>query len=244
VLVAPRPAVRPWRIALQEIRARQVASDRVEPIMNSDSGRRAAARRALGLCLLGALAVGCGSSTAKSDGGSGGSGGSAGHGAIGSTGGAEDGGKTDGPSTCPPPELVTDDATSGTMSWRDDGTLECAQIIEVTHILTSTTDALVLNASAINGTMLTGVLLDLTNTDGTTLGGTYHCNADGGVYAAINYTGTGVSDPPLDCTITIANPGASTDHAQGTFSLTLATEGGTKQVTAGTFDIVLKPTGG
>ena len=212
--------------------------------LDLDLGRRAAGWRALGLCLLSALAIGCGSSTAKSDGGSGGSGGSAGHGAIGSTGGARDGGKTDGPSTCPPPELVTDDATSGTMSWRDDGTLECAQIIEVTHILTSTTDALALNASAINGTMLTGVLLDVTNTDGTTLGGTYHCNADGHVYAAITYTGTGVSNPPLDCTITIANPGSSTDNAQGTFSLTLPTDGGTKQVTAGTFDIVVTATGG
>jgi hypothetical protein len=205
-------------------------------------GRRAAARRALGLCLLGALAVGCGSSAAKSDGG--GSGGSAGNTALGSTGGARDGGKTDGPSTCPPPELVTGSATSGTMSWRDDGTLQCPQVIEVTRILTGTSDGLDIDAAATNGTMVTGVDLDVTNTDGTALGGTYHCNADGHVYAAITYTGRGVSNPPIDCTITIANPGSSTDHAQGTFSLTLATDGGTKQVTAGAFDIVLTPTGG
>jgi len=228
-------------------RALEVASDRVQPIMSLDLGlgRRGTARRAWGLCLLGAFAVGCGSSAAKSDGGgSGGGGGSAGQGAIGSTGGARDGGKTDGPSSCPSAELVTGSATSGTMSWRDDGTLECAGVIEVTRIVTSTSDALDINASGINGTMLTGVDLDVTNTDGTALGGTYHCNADGQIYAAITYTGKGVSNPPLDCTITIANPGSSTDHAQGTFSLTLPTDGGTKQVTAGTFDIVVTATGG
>ena len=130
------------------------------------------------------------------------------------------------------------------MSWRDDGTLECAQLIEVTRIVTGTSDALDIGASAINGAMVTAVDLDVTNTDGTALGGTYHCNADGHIYAAITYTGSGVSNPPLDCTITIANPGSSAGLAQGTFSLTLATDGGTKQVTAGTFDIVITPTGG
>jgi hypothetical protein len=211
----------------------------------SSLGKRGAARRAIGLCLLGALAVGCGSSAAKGDGGgSGGSGGSAGQGASGSTGGARDGGQTDGPSSCPPAALVTGNATSGTMSWRDDGTLECAQLIEVTRIVTSTSDALDINASGINGTMVTGVDLDVTNTDGTALGGTSHCGTDGQVFAAITYSGRGVGNPPLDCTITIADPGSSTDHAQGTFSLTLATDGGTKQVTGGTFDIVVTPTGG
>ncbi len=195
------------------------------------------AGRALGLCLIGALAAGCGSSAAHGDGG--GSGGS-----TGGTGGARDGGKTDGPSSCPPAEIVSGNATSGTMSWRDDGTLQCPQVIEVTRMTGSTFDILDINAAATNSTMVTGVDFDVTSTDGTPLGGTYHCNADAHAPAAVIYSGKGVSNPPLDCTITIANPGSSTEHAQGTFSLTLATDGGTKQVTGGTFDIVVTLTGG
>jgi hypothetical protein len=203
-------------------------------------GIRATARRALGFCLIGAFAVSCGSSTAAKDGG--GSGGSAGHGATGGTGGARDGGKTDGPGTCPP-ALVTPGASSGTMSWVDDGTLECAQVIEVTRTIGSTLDTLDINAASTNGTMVTGVDFEVTTTDGTPLTGTYHCNADGHAPGVVIYSGAGVSGSPLDCTITIANPGSSTD-VQGTFSLTVPTEGGTKQVTDGTFEIAVSPTGG
>ena len=121
------------------------------------------------------------------------------------------------------------------VSWNDNGTSQCAVVVEATRVTNSSQDFL----EIIGGTS-TGVGLALTVVSYTSaLGGTYNCKTDAGatsLYVDFVYTGTTASTV-LDCTITITNAGTpGSANAVGSFSATLSTGGGTTTITQGIFD--------
>ncbi|HEY4188310.1 MAG TPA: hypothetical protein VGP07_24765 [Polyangia bacterium] len=177
------------------------------------------------IVLMGALvlAAGCGSGSSGTPGGgrSSGLGGTSG-GAGGKSGGA--GGAT---------ACVAVMPAGSSMSWVDNGTAECAYIIESGRTTDATQDFL-----EIIGATTGGLGFGLTVVSYTTpLAGVYHCSgsAPGSQYVAVTYSGTQV-----DCTITVDNPGTPGGaNATGSFSATFAVTGGTSvttTVTSGLFD--------
>jgi hypothetical protein len=175
--------------------------------------------------------AGCGSA------GQNGAGGATGTGAAGGTSGPGD----DGGSTCAPIQVNPNElgSTSGVMSWRDDGSLQCPYWATAVHRSGTGYESL-----SIGGTTSTGTqaFVDLSGDPG--LAGTFPCDLGNGAapYASLQVVGNnGGTQMSTDCTITI---GFSTDaagalHAQGTFTGTAATYlGGVEVVTAGTFDLV------
>jgi hypothetical protein len=187
---------------------------------------------------------GCGSSSGTSDGGSGGTSGAAGHGGGGSGGasGNTDGGAT----TCPPLVAITGFST-GTLSWRDNGTLECGA-----SVLAERNPATLADTIEIDAPSTTAHVIDiaLSSYNGP-LGGTYSCQTGNGLTAPnvmLEVAGlkSGGFAAMSDCTITISftTDSAGTEHAQGTFSGTVTGDGGTDVITDGTFDITVTLQGG
>ena len=179
---------------------------------------------------------GCGSSGGSSDGGSGGSGGTSG--AAGHGGG--------GASACP--ALVGAAGTSlGTLSWRDNGTLECAALVLAQRNPATLADTIEIDAPSTTDHAIDIALSSYTGP----LGGTYSCQTGNGTSAPnvmLEVTGleTGGFAAMSDCTVTISftTDSAGTEHAQGTFSGTLTGDGGTDVITDGTFDITVTLQGG
>jgi hypothetical protein len=173
--------------------------------------------------VLAVAAVGCGSSTAKTDEGGGGSGGgSAGRGGAG------------GASACQP--IIPGD---GTATWDDDGVAECATLTEAGRMTSSSQDFIEVIGSTTTGVGIAFTVVSYTGL----LGGTYHCKNDAGISALyINFLYRGTLE---DCTITFDNPGQPGGvHASGSFSGTFSGDGGTIDVTNGMFDTPVMNVGG
>jgi hypothetical protein len=187
---------------------------------------------------------GCGSSSGTSDGGSGGASGAAGRsgGGSGGTSGNTDGGAT----TCPALVAITGFSV-GTLSWRDNGTLECGA-----SVLAQRNPATLADTIEIDAPSTTAHVIDiaLSSYNGP-LGGTYSCQTGNGstapnVMLEVAGLKSGGFAAMSDCTITIAftTDSAGTEHAQGTFSGTVTGDGGTDVITDGTFDITVTLQGG
>lgn len=183
--------------------------------------------------------VGCGSSNATSDGGSGGSSGAAGHGGSGNTDG--------GVSTCPALVEIGGITSIGTLSWRDNGTLECGASVLAQRNPATLADTIEIDAPS---TTAHSIDIALSSYSGP-LGGTYSCQTGNGLTAPnvmLEVTGleTGGFAAMSACTITIAftTDSAGTEHAKGTFSGTVTGDGGTDVVTDGMFDITVTLQGG
>jgi hypothetical protein len=187
---------------------------------------------------------GCGSSGETADGGSGGKGGGASSGAAGHGGRS---GKTDaGVSTCPALIAITGFSV-GTISWLDNGTLECGALVLAQRNPATLADTIEIDAPS---TTDRGVDIVLSSYNGP-LGGTYSCQTGNGLTAPnvmFEVTGleTGGFAAMSACTITIAftTDSAGTEHAHGTFSGTVTGDGGTDVITDGTFDITVTLQGG
>ncbi len=129
-------------------------------------------------------------------------------------------------------------------SWQDNGTPECAVVVEATRMTSSTQDFL----EIVTGTG-TGVGVGITVVAyGSALEGTYNCKSDAGISSQyVDFVYTGRSGLMLqDCTITIVSAGAPGGvNAVGTFSavLTSAT-GGTTTISNGVFNTPIPVTGG
>ena len=127
-------------------------------------------------------------------------------------------------------------STTGTMSWLDNGTSECA----VSALATFTTNASLTLFSLTGATTNLGVGIGIESTMGpAAIGGTYSCGGnDGGLSATLNYTqGLTNSTFSQSCEITINMQGTAGAHATGTFSATLSpASGGPKSITNGVFD--------
>ena len=183
---------------------------------------------------------GCGSSSGTSDGGSGGTSGAAGHGGgPGNT----DGGAT----TCPALVEIGGITSTGTLSWRDNGTLECGA-----SVLAQRNPATLADTIEIDAPSTTDHVVDiaLSSYNGP-LGGTYSCQTGNGTTApdvmfAAAGPGSGGFAAMSACTITIAftTDSAGIEHAQGTFSGTATGDGGTDVITDGMFDITVTLLGG
>jgi len=188
---------------------------------------------------------GCGSSSGTSDGGSGGASGAAGHGGGGSggTSGNTDGGAT----TCPALVEIGGITSTGTLSWRDNGTLECGA-----SVLAQRNPATLADTIEIDAPSTTAHVIDiaLSSSNGP-LGGTYSCQTGNGsttpnVMFEVAGLKSGGFAAMSDCTITIAftTDSAGTEHAKGTFSGTVTGDGGTDVITDGMFDITVTLQGG
>jgi hypothetical protein len=188
--------------------------------------------------------VGCGSGGGGANGGSGGhagTGGAAGHAGAG---GSLDGGASDGASACGA-AIGPGGVNAGTMRWQDNGTPECAFIIEQTRMTSASLDFLDIIGVAMDSNH--AIDLAVSAYGGSSLGGAYACGsgADGGANATLQVTSANVISAVPDCTITITHAGTATAHAQGTFSGTATGEGGAATViTNGVFDVVVTPAGG
>ena len=188
---------------------------------------------------------GCGSSSGTSDGGSGGTSGAAGHGGGGSggTSGNTDGGAT----TCPALVEIGGITSIGTLSWRDNGTLECGASVLAQRNPATLADTIEIDAPS---TTAHAIDIALSSSNGP-LGGTYSCQTGNGSTAPnVMFEVTGLKSGGFAamsaCTITIAftTDSAGTEHAQGTFSGTVTGDGGTDVITDGTFDITVTLQGG
>ena len=175
---------------------------------------------------------GCGSSSGTSDGGSGGTSGAAGHG---------------GSSTCPALVEIGGITSTGTLSWRDNGTLECGGSVLAQRNPATLADTIEIDAPSTTNTVID---IALSSYNGP-LGGTYSCQTGNGLTAPnvmflVAGLETGGFAAMSACTITIAftTDSAGTEHAQGTFSGTVAGDGGTDVITDGTFDITVTLQGG
>jgi hypothetical protein len=186
--------------------------------------------------------TGCGSSGgATGTGGSGatGTGGAGGHLATGGQGGAAGG-------TCAP---LTGEAgtSSGTMSWKSNGTTECAGLSIVGRTIATLADTIEIDTPSADGMATLDIVLSSYSGP---LGGTYSCEPGNGTTAP--YVALAAGDVKAggsttsDCTVTISfsQDSAGIQHAQGTFSGTTTGDGGADVVTDGTFDLTVMLTGG
>jgi hypothetical protein len=189
--------------------------------------------KTIALVLLVVAAVGCGGS---------GSGAAGGHGGTGSGGMGGAGGAT----SCGP---VTPIGTSGsgTMSWKDNGTLECPLLAIVDRTIGTQVDTFEIDATTASSL---GIDIALSSTAGP-VGGTYSCQPGNGtsqpdvMLEIIGLNGSGFS-AMSGCTITIAftTDATGAEHAQGTFSGTLTGASGSDTITDGAFDLTVALTGG
>ena len=186
---------------------------------------------------------GCGSSSGTSDGGSGGTSGVAGHSGSGGGSGNTDGGA----STCPALVEIGGITSTGTLSWRDNGTLECGA-----SVLAQRNPATLADTIEIDAPSTTDHVIDiaLSSYNGP-LGGTYSCQTGNGLTAPnvmLEVAGlkSGGFAAMSACTITIAftTDSDGTEHAKGTFSGTVTGDGGTDVITDGMFDITVTLQGG
>jgi hypothetical protein len=186
---------------------------------------------------------GCGSSSGTSDGGSGGTSGVAGHSGSGGGSGNTDGGA----STCPALVEIGGITSTGTLSWRDNGTLECGA-----SVLAQRNPATLADTIEIDAPSTTAHVIDiaLSSYNGP-LGGTYSCQTGNGLTAPnvmLEVAGlkSGGFAAMSACTITIAftTDSDGTEHAKGTFSGTVTGDGGTDVITDGMFDITVTLQGG
>jgi hypothetical protein len=188
---------------------------------------------------------GCGSSSGTLDGASGGTSGAAGHSSGGSGGSS---GNTDGgASTCPALVEIGGITSIGTLSWRDNGTLECGASVLAQRNPATLADTIEIDAPS---TTAHAIDIALSSSNGP-LGGTYSCQTGNGSTAPnvmLEVTGleSGGFAAMSACTITIAftTDSAGTEHAKGTFSGTVTGDGGTDVITDGMFDITVTLQGG
>ena len=185
---------------------------------------------------------GCGASGGSTDGGSGGTSGAAGHTGSGGKSGATDAGA----STCGA-LLAISGSSVGTLSWKDNGTLECGALVLAQRNPATLADTIEIDAPS---TTNHAIDIALSSYNGP-LGGTYSCQTGNGTNAPnvmFDVVGleTGGFAAMSNCTITIAftTDSAGTEHAQGTFSGTVTGDAGTDVITDGTFDITVTLQGG
>lgn len=204
-------------------------------------------RMTLTMALVVALA-GCGSSGSSSQAGTGGTAGGASStsGAAGIGGAAGAGGA----SACAP-VLSTTTAAAGTMSWKDNGSLQCAFVVLAVRTTATLADTIEIDAvTASTGTAPNlGVDIALSSYSGL-LGGTYHCQPGNGSQADVMFEVLGQKTSGFaamsDCTVTIdfSTDSTGAQRAHGTFSGTVTGTGGTDTVTDGTFDLSVTVNGG
>ncbi len=190
------------------------------------STTRVAIRTALaGLFLLGACSGGGSSSGGDAASGTGGQGGSPKNGG----GGRDAGVGRAGDGSC-----ASLSPTGGTVSWLDNGTPECASIIQATRAIPPGMDFIDILASAADGSSLEIVV---SVASPARLSGSYACNGTGTIVTELIYT-TPASFVAQSCTIELANPGEpGVANAKGTFSANLLGGNGvTKAITNGSFD--------
>ncbi|HVY39142.1 MAG TPA: hypothetical protein VHM31_14455 [Polyangia bacterium] len=177
----------------------------------------------LGLFLLGACSGG-GSSGSDTASGTGGQGGSPENG-----GGRDAGAGGAGAGSC-----ASLSPAGGTVSWLDNGTPECASVVQTTRAIPPGMDFIDILASAADGSSMEIVV---SVASPARLSGSYACNGTGTIVTELIYT-TPASFVAQSCTIEFANPGEpGVANAKGTFSATLLGGNGlTKAITNGSFD--------
>jgi len=164
---------------------------------------------------------------------------------CGSSGGSP-AGKNDGSASGCLPVTATGGSSTGTFSWKDNGTLQCATFVLTGRQTGTSTDAFQIDTA----TSSTGIDMLMSSYSGP-LGGTYSCQTGNGTTQPnilMEITGVarrGISEASA-CTITIGftTDGAGAQHAQGTFSGTATGDGGTDEITDGIFDVTVAQQGG
>ena len=138
-------------------------------------------------------------------------------------------------------EVVTG-TSSGSISWKDNGTSQCAALAIVDRTTATLADTIEIDATTLNNT---GVDIALSSYNGP-LGGMYSCQVGNGTTAPnvmfiVIGTTSGGSAAMSDCSVTInfTQDSAGIEHAQGTFSGTVTGDGGTDVITDGTFDLTV-----
>jgi hypothetical protein len=182
--------------------------------------------------------AGCGSSAATS-GAAGHPGAAGGSGATGAGGTTGAGGATAG-GACSPAVMVGT-TVPGTMSWQDDGTQQCAYLIEGTHTLGDNMETVEIIGSSLSA-LGVGVTISVYN--GTPIGGLYSCGSGDfpTPYVSLITTGRTVSGTSLDCVINVLQPGSATDNIIAMFSGTVVGDGGIETVTGGMVTSLIPPT--
>jgi hypothetical protein len=131
-----------------------------------------------------------------------------------------------------------------TMSWQDDGTPECADLVSATYDAASATTIFSIIGSKASGL---GVGFGVsTTTGGLTIGGTYPCGASGSFNGTFSYQQGSTDTFASTCSITVNSPdGAGGAPTTGIFSATLTLSGGaTKTISNGVFSAPVSVVGG
>jgi hypothetical protein len=148
--------------------------------------------------------------------------------------GSSGGGKTaDGAANCPASQ-----SAGASMSWQDDGALQCATIVSATYGSGSASTIFSLVASSASGI---GVGLGVETTTGGIMivDGTYACGAAGSFIGSFDYQQGSTPGLAASCSLTVhAVDGAAGVPATGTFSATVTeSSGGTKTISNGVFTV-------
>jgi hypothetical protein len=130
------------------------------------------------------------------------------------------------------------------MSWQDDGTPECADLVSASYDAGSASTIFSIIGSKASGL---GVGLGVsTTTGGLTIGGTYSCGTAGSFNGTFNYQQGSTPTFASTCSITVNSPdGAGGAPTTGIFSATLTLSGGgTKAISNGVFSAPVSVVGG
>ena len=140
--------------------------------------------------------------------------------------------------------------SSGSMSWKENGTPECAFSANAGLYTAAGADTIEIFASTKDATDVDILISSYSGP----LGGMYTCQPGNGTTApkaAFQYIGShgGGLAAMSGCSVTIgfSEDSGGTRHTEGTFSGTVASDaidGGTYDITEGMFDLTLIPTGG